>query len=140
MQEPVMTPPATAPVKFAGRNYVIEVAVVSALYVAAALGRHWLIAQAPTHELKIAAALVPAIPVWMFFGVVWRYYRAIDEFERHKFLVNLAIAFGIGSCLIVTSTVLTDAGIAAIGITWAWPTLAVTWGLTIGIRQMADHR
>lgn len=134
-----MTPTATAPVKYAGRNYVIEVAVVSLLYVGAAAARHWMIAQAPTHELKIAAALVPAIPVWMLLGVVWRYYRAIDELERHNLLVNLAIGFGIGSCLIVSYSFLTDAGLSQLDITWAWPTLAVSWGLTTGIRQIADH-
>jgi hypothetical protein len=134
-----MTPAASTPVKYAGRNYVVEVAVVSALYVGAAVARHWLIDQAPTHDLKIAAALVPSIPVWMLFGVVWRYYRAIDELERHKFLVTLAISFGIGSCLLVSWSFLTDAGLTAIDITWAWPTLAVTWGLTTGIRRIADH-
>lgn len=134
-----MTPAATAPVKFAGRNYVIEVAIVSALYMALAAARHWLIAQAPTHDLKIVAALVPAVPVWLLFGVVWRYYRAIDELERHKLLVNLAIGFGFGSCLLVSYSFLTDAGLSAIDITWAWPTLAVSWGLTTGIRQMAEH-
>ena len=134
-----MTPAATAPVKYAGRNYVIEVAVVTALYVALAAARHWLIAHAWTHDLKIAAALVPSIPVWMLFGVIWRYYRAIDEFERQKFLVTLAVSFGIGSCLLVTSAFLTEAGLTAIDITWAWPTLAVTWLLITLIRRIADH-
>src|ERR1700733_5857683 len=124
-----MTPTATAPVKYAGRNYVIEVFIVSAFYLALSAARHWLIAQASTHELKIAAALLPAIPIWLLFGVVWRYYRAIDELERHKMLVNLAIAFGIGSSLLVSYTFLTEAGLTPLDITWTWPTLAVTWGL-----------
>lgn len=135
-----MTRAATAPVKYAGRNYVIEVFIVSAIYVGLAAARHWLIAQAPNHELKMAAALVPSIPIWLLFVSVWRYYRSIDELERHNLLVNLSVAFGIGSCLLGSYTFLTDAGLSPLDITWAWPTLAVSWALTTGIRQISGHQ
>jgi len=127
--------PATAstPVKTAGRDYIIEVVIVSALYVGAALGRHWLIAQAAPYGLAREAAVVPSLPIWALFWVVWRYYRRIDEFEKQKFLETLAISFGIGSCLLVSYAFLAEAGLSQLDITWAWPTLAVTWGLTGGI-------
>lgn len=130
---------AAAPVKYAGRNYVIEVAIVMGLYVAAVWVRPWLVAQAPNHALEFAAKILPALPIWLMFGSVWRYYQRIDEFERHKFLVTLAISFGIGSCAIITYAFLMDAGLPPLAITWAWPTLAVSWGLTTGIMQMAEH-
>jgi hypothetical protein len=135
-----MVPAATAPVKYAGRNYIVEVAVAMALYVGAILARPWLIAHAADHQLALAATLLPAVPVWLMLLVVWRYYRRIDEFERHKFLVTLAISFGIGSCLIVTYAFLMDAGLPPLAITWAWPTLAVSWALTSAIMSIANQK
>jgi hypothetical protein len=128
---------ATTPVKYAGRDYIIEVVIVTALYVGAAAIRHWLIARAAPYGLGTAAAAVPALPIWALFWVVWRYYRRIDEFERQRFLETLAISFGIGSCLLVTYAFLAEAGLSQLDITWAWPTLAVTWGLTGAIMHFA---
>jgi len=130
-------PAATAPVKYAGRNYVIEVAIVSLLYAGLAGIRHWLIAHAGSPDLALVAAAIPALPIWALFWVAWRYYRRIDEYEQRRFLETLAISFGIGSCLLVTYAFLADAGIPELGITWAWPTLAVTWALTGGIMHFA---
>ncbi len=124
---------ATAPVKYAGRDYIIEMIIVSALYTGAALIRHWLIAIARPHGLELAAAIVPALPVWAMFWVVWRYYRRIDEFEKKRFLETLAISFGIGSCLLCSYAFMADAGLSRLDITWAWPTLAVTWAFAGGI-------
>jgi hypothetical protein len=109
------------------------------LYVGAVLARPWLVAHAANHELAAAAKVLPALPIWLMLVSGWRYYRRIDEFERHKFLINLAIAFGAGSCAIVTYAFLMDAGLPPLAVTWAWPTLAVSWGLTTAIMQIADH-
>ncbi len=127
---------ATAPVKYAGRDYIVEMIVASALYIGAALSRHWLIAIARPHGLEMAAALVPALPVWAMLWVVWRYYRRIDEFEKKRFLETLAISFGIGSCLLCSFAFAADAGLSELDITWAWPTLAVTWALAGGIMHV----
>jgi hypothetical protein len=97
------------------------------------------VARAATPELGTAAKVLPALPIWLMLVSLWRYYRRIDEFERHKFLVTLATSFGIGSCIIVTYAFLMDAGLPPLALTWAWPTLAVSWGLTTAIMQIADH-
>lgn len=130
---------AAAPVKYAGRKYLVEFVSVMGLYVAAVLARPWLVDHAADHALATAAKVLPALPIWLMLVSVWRYYIRIDEFERHKFLVNLAIAFGVGSCAIVTYAFLQDAGLPPLAITWAWPTLAASWGLTAAIRQIAAH-
>jgi hypothetical protein len=134
-----MSEAQTAPVKYAGRTYIIECAITMGLYVLVILARPWLIAHAANHDLAIAATLAPALPVWLLLGAAWRHYRRIDEYEQRKLLETLAIAFGIGSCLIVTYSFLADAGLPFLAITWAWPTLAVSWALTGAIRSMADH-
>ena len=125
-----MTAASRASVKYAGRDYIIEVIIVTALYVGAAVARHWVIALAAPYGLATAAAVVPSLPIWALFWVVWRYYRRIDEFEKKRFLETLSISFGIGSCLLVSYAFLAEAGVSQLDITWAWPTLAVTWGLT----------
>lgn len=128
-----MAAAATAPVKYAGRDYMIEMALTAALYVGAAAGRHWLIAQAPNHALALVAAAIPSLPIWLMVWVVLRYYRRIDEFEKQKFLETLAVSFGIGSGLVCTWAFLADAGLSQLDITWAFPTLAVTWAIAGGI-------
>ena len=133
-----MAPRATAPVKFAGRTYLIEVVLVMALYVGGILLRPWLVEHASGQALKFAATVLPVMPVWLMLVVAWRYYLHIDEFERHRFLVTLAIAFGIGSCAIVTYAFLMDAGLPKLAITWAWPTLACSWALTSAIMSLAN--
>jgi hypothetical protein len=131
---------ATAPVKFAGRNYIVECAVVMGLYVLAIWLRPWLTAHAPDHSLAFAATVLPAVPVWLMLVVVWRYYLRIDELERHKVLLTLAISFGISSCLIVTYALLMDAGLPPLAITWAWPTLAASWAITTAIMSIRNHQ
>jgi hypothetical protein len=109
------------------------------LYVAAVWIRPWLVDHAANHALATAAKILPALPIWLMVGSVWRYYERIDEFARHKLLVTLAISFGIVSCAVVTYAFLMDAGLPPLAITWAWPTLAVSWGLTTAIMNIAGH-
>jgi hypothetical protein len=127
---------ANVPVKYAGRTYLIEFSLALALYVAIILARPWLIAHTPNVALADAAKIAPALPVWLMFAAVWRHYQRIDEFDKLKFLQTLAIAFGIGSCAIVTYSFLQDAGLPALTITWAWPTLAASWIITNAIMSI----
>jgi hypothetical protein len=131
---------AIAPVKTAGRNYVIELCITMGLYVLAVAARPWLIDHASGGGVTILAKIVPAIPIWFTFFVIWRYYRRIDEFEKLKLLKTVSIAFGVASCLMVTYSFLEDAGLPPLAITWAWPTLAVSWALTSAIMSIAGHQ
>jgi hypothetical protein len=130
----------TAPVKSAGRIYVIECAASMALYIAATWARPWLIAHAANHALVTAAMALPALPVWLLFIAVWRYYLHIDEYQKHQFLQSLAISFGLGSCALVTYNLLIDAGLPRLGLSSAWPMLAIVWGITTGVINLRAHR
>jgi hypothetical protein len=130
---------AAAPVKQAGRIYLIEFSLVMALYVLAVLARPWLLAHAANADLALGAKLVPIVPIWLMLAAVWRHYLRIDEFERLKFLETVAIAFGVGSCAIVSYAFLEDAGLPPLAITWAWPTLAASWGLTSAITAITNR-
>ena len=131
---------ATAPVKSAGRTYVLECAASMSLYIAASWGRPWLMAHAPNHALFIVAAALPALPVWLLFVAVWRYYLHIDEYQKIQFLMSLAISFGLGCCALVTYDLLIVAGLPQLDISWAWPILAVVWLFASVIIKRAYHR
>lgn len=127
---------AAQPVKYAGRSYLIEFSITLALYVGIIFVRPWLIEHAANVPLAIAAKVAPALPVWLMLAAVWRHYLRIDEFDKLKLLQTLAIAFGTGSSLIVTYSFLEDAGLPALAITWAWPTLAACWIVTHAIMSI----
>ena len=129
-----------APVKTAGRAYILELGLTMGLYMLAVTARPWLIDHAANPSLVLAAKLSPVFPIWLTFLVIWRYYRRIDEFEKLKFLQTIGIAFGVGSCLIVTYSFLEDAGLPQLALSWAWPTLAVSWALTGAIMSAVQHR
>jgi hypothetical protein len=131
---------AEAPVKYAGRNYLVELCITMGLYVLLIVSRPWAIAHLANPILIDAVKLAPAIPIWLTFYVIVRYYRRVDEFEKLKFLKTMSLAFGISSCLIVSYTFLEDVGLPALAITWGWPTLAVSWALTSAIMSINNHR
>jgi hypothetical protein len=138
MGDAIVIQTAAAPVKTAWRSYLVEFSFTMGLYVLAVLARPWLLNHAGNGPLALLIKIMPALPIWLTFAVVWRYYLRIDEFDRLKFLQTLAISFGIGSCAVVTYSFLADAGLPPLAITWAWPTLATSWGLTTAIVRIAN--
>jgi hypothetical protein len=131
---------ADLPVKYAGRSYIVELFITMALYVGVLFARPWAIDHLSSPALITAVKVAPAIPIWLTFYVILRYYRRIDEFEKLKFLKTMSLAFGISSCLIVSYSFLEDAGLPALAITWGWPTLAVSWMLTSVLMRINNHR
>jgi hypothetical protein len=95
-----------------------------------------LLSMTPDATVRLAATALPIIPIWGMFLVIVRYYRRIDELQRLKLLENVAIAAGTTACLITSYSLLEDAGLPKLAITWAWPTLAVCWGATTGINEI----
>ena len=126
--------------KYAGRSYIFELCLTMGLYVLALFARPWAIDHVSGTALIDAIKIAPAIPIWLTFYVVVRYYRRIDEFEKLKFLKTMSLAFGVSSCLIVSYSFLEDAGLPPLAITWGWPTLAVSWILTSAIMSINNNR
>jgi len=130
---------ATAPVRNAGRSYIFEFSAVMALYVLAIIGRDWTVGHVSDPNLVLAARIAPILPIWLAFWAVVRHYRRIDEYGRLRMLKELSIAFGLTSCALISYSLLMDAGLPPLAITWAWPTLAASWGLTRAILSIADR-
>jgi len=130
---------SSVPVRNAGRSYLLEFCAVLALYVLAIVARDWAVAHVADPNLVLAAKAAPVLPIWLAFFVVVRHYRRIDEYERLRMLKELSIAFGLTSCALISYSLLMDAGLPPLAITWAWPTLAASWGLTRAIFSIAER-
>jgi formate-dependent nitrite reductase membrane component NrfD len=121
-----------APVKWAPATYLVEFSVTAALYVGAILLRERFAHQTEGPMALVLAAL-PVVPVWLMFLAVVRHYRRIDEMAKIILLRNIAFSTGIAACLIVSYSLLSDAGLPRLSIVWAWPTLAISWGIATAI-------
>ena len=124
----------TASVKWAPATYLVEFCLTAALYVGAILLRDRL-AHHTGSAMALALAALPVVPVWLMFLAVVRHYRRIDEMAKIMLLRNIAFSTGIATCLIISYSLLMDAGLPRLSIVWAWPTLAVSWGIATAIRE-----
>lgn len=121
-------------VKYAGRDYVIEMAIAALLYVGILYVRPYLVTHAGNPSLGDVIKLLPLAPLWLMFWSVWRHYRRIDEYEQKRFLETLAISFGVSAMVLVTYQFLTDVGAPQLDMTWVFPVLGVTWALVSVVR------
>ncbi|HEY5046808.1 MAG TPA: hypothetical protein VII49_02155 [Rhizomicrobium sp.] len=128
-----------APVKYAGRTYLVEFIFALVLYTVFVVARPWLLAQTPEGALRVIVIALPVIPIWLMLLVVVRHYRRIDELQRLKLLENVSIAAGVTACFVVSWSLLEDAGLPKLAITWAWPTLVACWLIGIGINALRDQ-
>lgn len=118
-----------AHVKYANRTYQIEMAITMALYIGLLLARPWLLAHTDGAMTAAAIKLLPAVPIWLLAFVLFRHYRRIDEFQRLKFLENLAVAGGVTAIAAVSYDFLQDAGAPRAELFWAWPIFAISWSI-----------
>jgi hypothetical protein len=126
-------------VKYAGRTYLIEFGAVAAFYTLADSARPWLEGLTQNPTLHLLAVALPVVPIWLMLVVVIRFYRRVDELEKLKLLENVAIAAGVMACLTTSYALLEDAGLPKLALTWAWPTLAVCWGVATGLTSLRNQ-
>jgi hypothetical protein len=114
-------------VKYANRTYQIEMAITMALYIGLLLARPWLLAHTDGAVTAAAIKLLPAVPIWLLAFVLFRHYRRIDEFQRLRFLENLALAGGLTAIVAVSYDFFQDVGAPKLELFWAWPIFAIFW-------------
>jgi hypothetical protein len=124
----------------ASRLYLLEMGAVAALYVGDLFVRQPLLDRiGETGPLAQAVMLLPALPIWGMFAAVFRFYRRVDEYQRLELLQSVSIAAGVSACLFCSYPFAADAfGLKPLSLLYAWPILAVAWGLTTGIIQMRN--
>ena len=122
----------------ASRLYVLEIGGASALYVGVLYFRQPLLNHVPA-SLAQAVMLLPILPVWGMFWAVIRFYRRVDEYQRLTLLKAVAFSAGIAACLYTSYPFAADAfGWKTLSMFYAWPVLAVTWGLATAYIQLRN--
>lgn len=121
------------PVKQAPARYMWEFGVSTGLYVIAIVAREQLARLTGDPVLHVAIVALPVLPIWLMLLAVVRHYYRIDELAKMTLLRNVAVSAGLMSCLVTSYALLEDAGLPALSITWAWPTLATCWAVTTAV-------
>jgi hypothetical protein len=126
-------------VKDAAKTYLIEFTAVAVFYTVAVSARPWLLPLIPYEPFRLIVTVLPVVPIWLALLVVVRFYRHTDELEKLKILENVAIAAGVTACLTTTYALIEDTGLPKLGITWAWPTLAICWLISMGVQALRNR-
>ena len=126
--------------KQASRLYLFEMGAVAALYVGAVFVRQPILNHiGETGPAAQAVMLLPALPIWGMLLAVWRFYRRVDEYQRMELMQSVSIAAGVSACLFCSSPFVSDAfGLKPLSLMYAWPILAISWGLTSAIIRVRN--
>ena len=133
-----MTMATTTP-KRAEFRYMAEMAAAMGLYVVLLVSRPFLLAHLSGEAVQDTIKMLPVLPLWLTIWVVVRHYRRIDEYARLRLLMAISLAFGIGSCLLMTGVFLKDVGFPPLDLTWAWPVLGVSWAVASIVLAIQDR-
>ena len=121
-------------------RYAMEFGVAMTLFVAVMLSRPWLLTLNGSDSWQSAVRLAPIVPLWLVFWAVVRHYQRIDEYQ--KVVLVRVVAFCAGIMAVVTSSYsfLMDAfHLPQVSIEYAWPVLAVCWGLAMGVVELRNR-
>jgi hypothetical protein len=122
---------AMAPVSQAPRRYFIEFNAAMLLYIATVIGREHLVQHVTDPILKTLVLLSPIPFVCLAAIAVVRFYRRIDEYHRLQLLESLAISTGVTAVVTTSWMFLQDVGFPPLSIFYAWPAMAVIWGILV---------
>jgi uncharacterized membrane protein len=112
-------------------RYQWNVVVAMLIYCVVVLICVKLLKHMPPGPLRIALALLPAVPVvWVLWSVIW-YLRVADELQRRVHLESLAIAAGVTAFVSLTYGLLEQlGGFPMVTAWWGFIILDVVWGFT----------
>ena len=122
-------------VKQAPVAYMFEFGAATALFVGAMLARGKYAGAVSGHAEHLALIALPIVPIWLMLLAVVRHYRRIDEMAKLVMARNLALAAGLTACIVTSYGLLSDAGLRTLDIGWAWPVMAVCWGLLTALSE-----
>lgn len=123
-------------VKDAPRKYIVEMAVITAAYAALVVSRPFLVHLTAEPLLKTALTVSPALPIWVIFVAVIRFYRRVDEFQQRQLLETLSLCFGVSAAFMASYTFFEDAGAPVLSIVWIWPIMAAIWLLIGAVKRL----
>jgi len=117
-----------APVSQAPRRYFIEFNAAMLLYIAAAVGRKFVIHYVGDPTLKTLILISPIVPVLLTAWAVVRFYKRMDEYHRLQLLEALAVSAGVTAVVSASWSFLEDAGFPHLQMIDALMVMMLTWG------------
>ena len=112
----------------AKRRYLIEMAIVMALYIGALMVALRVGKDMEPGLAKTLLTLLPAIPVFLLVWVIARQFQRADEFIRLRSLESIAVAAAVTAGLTFTYGFLENLGYPRLSMFWVWGVMGITWG------------
>jgi len=123
----------------ARNKYLLELGASMALYTAVLVGSIYM---AKTMQPGLARTLVvitPAIPVALFFWVIGRNFRRMDEFVRLRTLESMAIGSSVVGAFSLTYGFFEMAGFPKLSMFWVWGILGFSAFLVGCVRSLVKR-
>lgn len=112
----------------ASRRYQTRVAVAMVLYMALIAATVHLLKSGVVGPLRIALALLPALPIAWVMAAVIRYLSQADELQRRVHVEALAIAAGVAAFLSLSYGLLEDmVGFPRLPLWWMFMVIDLVW-------------
>lgn len=119
-----------APVSQAPRRYFIEFNAAMVLYIAAVVGRKFVLPQVADPMLRDLILVSPILPTILAALAVVRFYRRMDEYHKLQLLEALAFSAGVTAVVSASWGFLEDVGFPHLQIFHALMVMMLTWAVS----------
>jgi len=118
----------------ARNKYLLELSAALALYVAVLVGSIYLAKSMQPGLSRTLVVITPSIPVAVFFWVIARQVRRMDEFVRLRTLESMAISSSVVGAFSLTYGFFEMAGFPKLSMFWVWGILGLSTFIVGGLR------
>jgi len=120
-------------------RYFAELSGALLLYVLVLVVSLRLVPDANPGAVRIALAVMPALPLMLMIWVIARHFRRIDEYLQRVSLESIAIAAAVVAGLSLTYGFLENAGFPRLSMFVVWPLMGATWGVLALVRGLRER-
>jgi uncharacterized membrane protein len=110
----------------ARNRYLLELGGALVLYMAVLTGSIYLAKSMQPGPTRSLLLITPVAPVMLFFWVIARQFRRMDEFVRLRSLESMAISSGVVGAFSLTYGFFETAGFPKISMFWVWGVLGAS--------------
>ena len=125
--------------KYRNTRYFAELSGALLLYVLVLVVSLRLVPDANPGAVRIALAVMPALPLMLMIWVIARHFRRIDEYLQRVSLESIAIAAAVVAGLSLTYGFLENAGFPRLSMFVVWPLMGATWGVLALVRGLRER-
>ncbi len=115
--------------KQTSKTYVMQFVGTIVLYVVMLFVSVWGVKNLAELPMRIAAAVLPILPISLALLVFLRFFGTLDEMQKRIQLYAMAFAFGASGMLTFTYGLLQNAGLPHVSFIAVFPAMLALWGL-----------